>query len=167
MTGRGIERVFRRVAMMKPSLLWASLLAAAWGPPFLPAAPAPFYPKDAYVGAVNESYLVGTWEVVCGEYRSVVTFHRDGRYFCRRDGREYVGKWKLYSGRYLGLLIIEESASGKETPIKFRVRCQVASGMQGFVGSLSPAGEQVSMGLAGLKDAVFRRQRESSRNGRR
>jgi hypothetical protein len=166
MTGRGDARTFqalRRFAMPKLSLLWATLLASALGMTVLTAAPAPFYPKDNEAVTVTESYLVGTWEVVCGPYRSVVTFHRDGRYFGRRDGREYAGKWRVLWGG----LFIEESVVGEETRYKFRVVLFVASGRQQFVASLLSQSQLVSMGKDGPKDTFFRRLREPSRNGRR
>src|SRR5438046_6428165 len=95
------------LAMTTRLLLGAAVLAASCGPAFLPAAPAPFYPRDGEV-AVSESYLVGTWEVVYGKHKSVATFHPDGKYTCRRDGQEYVGTWLFLRGS----LRIEESVPG-------------------------------------------------------
>jgi hypothetical protein len=149
--------------MTKFPLLGATLFVALCGPARLAAAPAPFYPKDAYVGPVNETSLVGTWEVVCGPYRSVVTFHRDGRYFGRRDGREYSGTWKMERTA----IRIEESVSGEEAPSRFWVGILVASGRQKFVGTLVNRGKFVSMGLSVAKDTVFSRVRSYSRDDRR
>ena len=127
--------------MLRFFLLCSTLFAVSGGPAVLTAAPAPFQPKDDEVVQVNESYLIGSWEVTCGGSKSRITFCQDGRYFCQRGGREFDGKWKFATST----VRVEESIEKGGKPGGFDVWLPKTSVRAEVTGVVFPNGQEISL----------------------